>query len=78
MKAEVVRRLPNGLYLVRMENRHEAIAHPAGAAGAKSTGNFVRLLPGDVVDVELSPLDPARGRIQSCLKSAGNAKDAAE
>ncbi|MSV28780.1 MAG: translation initiation factor IF-1 [Bryobacterales bacterium] len=74
MKGKVVDQLPNGLYRVRLENQHEALAH---AGGANSAGNFVRLSPGDLVEVELSPLDPTRGRIQNRVTFAAGAKSAA-
>ncbi len=77
MKAKVVDQLPNGLYRVRLENQHEALAHAGGTAGANSAGNFVRLSPGDLVEVELSPLDPTRGRIRNRVTFAAGAKSAA-
>ncbi len=73
MTGKVVDQLPNGLYRVRLENQHEVLAHAGGAAGAKSAGNFVRLSAGDRVEVELSPLDPTRGRIRYRANIAGSA-----
>ena len=59
MKAQVLEQLPSLLYRVKLETGFEALAHPAG----ELKRNFVRLLPGDRVEVELSPRDPGRGRI---------------
>lgn len=56
---EVVERLPSGLFRVRLESRHEVIAHKAD----EPRRNFVRVLVGDRVVVELSPYDLTRGRI---------------
>jgi translation initiation factor IF-1 len=50
---------------VELENRRQVLAHPAGAAKR----NFVRLLPGDRVEVELAPDDYTRGRIMRRLGS---------
>ena len=57
--ARVVEELPSLLFRLELENRKQVLAHPAGS-GLK---NFVRLLPGDRVEVELSKADPGRGRI---------------
>ncbi len=57
--ATVIEQLPRMLFRVELENRKQALCHVAG----KMRRNFVRLLPGDRVTVELSPRDPARGRI---------------
>ena len=51
--------MPNGVYRVELENRNVALAHPAG----EKARNFVRLLPGDRVEVVLTPHDLTRGRI---------------
>ena len=51
--------MPNGVYRVELENRKVALAHPAG----EKARNFVRLLPGDRVEVVLTPHDLTRGRI---------------
>ena len=50
---------PNAIYLVVLENRQRVLAHLVGVVER----NFVRLVPGDRVEVELSPHDPGRGRI---------------
>jgi translation initiation factor IF-1 len=51
--------LPRALYRVAIKGGHEVTAH----AGSGTTRNFVRLVVGDRVTVELSPKDPGRGRI---------------
>ena len=57
--ATVVKELPNAIYEVVLESRHKVLAHLVGVVKR----NFVRLVPGDRVEVELSPHDPTRGRI---------------
>jgi translation initiation factor IF-1 len=56
--------LPNAVVRVKLANQGLVLAH---AAGATKT-NFVRVRPGDRVQVELSPHDPGRGRIVRLLK----------
>lgn len=51
--------LPNAVFRVKLESGHEVQAHVCG----KIRMNFVRILPGDRVKVELSPYDLSRGRI---------------
>jgi len=51
--------LPNALFRVELENGHLVLAHISG----KIRMNFIRILPGDKVKVELSPYDLSRGRI---------------
>jgi translation initiation factor IF-1 len=55
----VAERLPSSLYRVRLEDGHQVIAH----VGDRVDRNFVRLLVGDRVRIELSPVDLGRGRI---------------
>ncbi|NLP30536.1 MAG: translation initiation factor IF-1 [Clostridiales bacterium] len=50
---------PNAMFKVKLENGHEVLAHISG----KIRMNFIRILPGDRVKVELSPYDLSRGRI---------------
>jgi translation initiation factor IF-1 len=59
--ATVLESLPNAMFRVKLENGsgHIMIAHVSG----KMRMNFIRILPGDRVTVELSPYDLARGRI---------------
>jgi Translation initiation factor 1 (IF-1) len=59
VEARVVEAMPNGLFRLELENRDMVLGHP----GAEKVKNFVRLLPGDRVEVALSPQDPGRGRI---------------
>ena len=55
----VVEPLPNAMFRVELENKHQVLAHVSG----KMRMNFIRILPGDKVKVELSPYDLTRGRI---------------
>ena len=55
----VLEALPNATFVVRLENGFEVLAHISG----KIRMNFIRILPGDKVRVELSPYDLSRGRI---------------
>lgn len=57
--ATVVETLPNAMFRVELENKHQVLAHVSG----KMRKNFIRILPGDKVLVELSPYDLSRGRI---------------
>ncbi len=51
--------LPNAMFKVKLENDYEVLAHISG----KMRMNFIRILPGDRVKIELSPYDLSRGRI---------------
>lgn len=55
----VVEALPNANFRVRLENGFEVLAHISG----KIRMNFIKIIPGDRVKVELSPYDLSRGRI---------------
>ena len=55
----VLEPLPNAMFRVELENKHEVLAHISG----KMRMNFIRILPGDKVALELSPYDLSRGRI---------------
>jgi translation initiation factor IF-1 len=57
--ATVVEPLPNAMFRVELENKHQVLAHVSG----KMRKNFIRILAGDKVAVELSPYDLTRGRI---------------
>jgi translation initiation factor IF-1 len=58
--ATVLETLPNAMFRVEIEdNKHQVLAHISG----KMRKNFIRILPGDRVLVELSPYDLGRGRI---------------
>jgi translation initiation factor IF-1 len=60
----VTAQLPSGLYQVQVEGEHRVTAHPTGSAER----NFVRLLVGDRVIVELTARDGTRGRIIRKMK----------
>ena len=55
----VIETLPNAMFRVELENKHVVLAHISG----KMRKNFIRILPGDKILVELSPYDLTRGRI---------------
>ncbi len=55
----VIEPLPNAMFRVELQNGHKVLAHVSG----KIRMNFIRILPGDKVTVELSPYDLTRGRI---------------
>ncbi len=55
----VVESLPNAMFRVDLQNQHRVLAHVSG----KMRMNFIRILPGDKVMLELSPYDLTRGRI---------------
>ena len=55
----VVDALPNAMFKVKLENGHEVLAHISG----KLRQNYIKILPGDRVTMELSPYDLSRGRI---------------
>lgn len=63
MEAVVIKALPNAMFLVEApvgdDGKHQVLAHVSG----KMRKNFIRILPGDHVTVELSPYDLKRGRI---------------
>jgi translation initiation factor IF-1 len=59
VEGTVVEPLPNAMFRVELENGHKVLAHISG----KMRMNFIRILPGDKVTVELSPYDLTRGRI---------------
>jgi translation initiation factor IF-1 len=59
VQGTVVDALPNAMFKVKLENGHEILAHISG----KLRMNFIRILPGDTVTIELSPYDLTRGRI---------------
>ena len=59
VEGTVVEALPNTNFKVQLENGHEILAHISG----KLRMNYIKILPGDKVKVELSPYDLNRGRI---------------
>jgi len=64
VEGTVLEPLPNTMFAVELENGHRVLAHISG----KLRMNFIRILPGDRVRVELSPYDLNRGRITYRLK----------
>jgi translation initiation factor IF-1 len=59
MAGDVIEALPNAMFRVRLENEHEITCHVSG----KIRMNYIRILPGDKVTVEMSPYDLTKGRI---------------
>jgi translation initiation factor IF-1 len=59
VKGRVAETLPNAMFKVDLENGHKVLAHISG----KMRMNYIRILPGDLVAVELSPYDLTKGRI---------------
>ena len=55
----VVEKLPNAMFKVELENGHVVLAHISG----KLRMNFIKILPGDKVTLEMSPYDLSKGRI---------------
>jgi translation initiation factor IF-1 len=55
----VLEALPNAMFKVQLENKHVILCHLSG----KMRMNFIRILPGDKVTVEMSPYDLSKGRI---------------
>lgn len=60
----IIESMPNAMFRVKLENDHEILAHISG----KIRKNFIRILPGDRVKVEMTPYDLSRGRITFRLK----------
>ena len=59
VEGSVLEPLPNATFRVELDNGHEVLAHISG----KMRMHYIRILPGDRVQVELSPYDLSRGRI---------------
>ncbi len=59
MAGEVVEKLPNAMFKVKLENDHEVLCTISG----KMRKYYIRILPGDKVKVDISPYDLSRGRI---------------
>ena len=59
VEAKVVEALPNAQFRVELENGHQVLAYITG----NMRRNFIKVLPGDAVTIELSPYDLTRGRI---------------
>ena len=56
---KVIEKLPNAMFQVELENGRQVLAHISG----KLRMNYIRILPGDKVTIELSPYDLSKGRI---------------
>ena len=59
LEGTVVEAMPNAMFKVELENKHQILAHISG----KLRMHFIRILPGDKVTVEMSPYDLTKGRI---------------
>ncbi len=59
VEGTVLEKLPNAMFRVELVNKHVVLAHISG----KLRMNFIRILPGDKVTIELSPYDLSKGRI---------------
>ncbi|MCM8781877.1 MAG: translation initiation factor IF-1 [Candidatus Omnitrophica bacterium] len=59
VQAKVIETLPNAMFRLELDNGHKVLGYVSG----KMRMNFIRILPGDIVTVELSPYDLSRGRI---------------
>ncbi|MDO4476147.1 MAG: translation initiation factor IF-1 [Lachnospiraceae bacterium] len=59
VEGKVLEKLPNAMFRVELQNGHVVLAHLSG----KLRVNFIRILPGDKVKIELSPYDLSKGRI---------------
>ena len=59
VEGKVVEKLPNAMFQVELENGHRILAHISG----KLRMNFIRIIPGDKVLIEMSPYDLTKGRI---------------
>lgn len=64
LEGTIVESMPNAMFRVKLENEHEILAHISG----KIRKNFIRILPGDKVRVEMTPYDLTKGRITFRLK----------
>ncbi len=59
VEGTVIEALPNAMFRVELQNGHKVLGHVAG----KMRMNFIKILPGDKVSLELSPYDLTKGRI---------------
>ena len=59
VEGKVTETLPNAMFRVELKNGHRILAHISG----KMRMHYIRILPGDIVKVEMSPYDLSRGRI---------------
>ena len=59
MQGEILENLPNATFRVKLENGHVVLGHISG----KMRKNFIRIVPGDRVKIEITPYDLSKGRI---------------
>ncbi|MBL4903295.1 MAG: translation initiation factor IF-1 [Desulfocapsa sp.] len=59
VEGTIIEPLPNAMFRVELDNGHKVLAHISG----KMRMHFIKILPGDLVTIELSPYDLTRGRI---------------
>ena len=64
LEGTIIESMPNAMFKVKLENDHEILAH----ISCKIRKNFIRILPGDRVKVEMTPYDLSKGRITFRLK----------
>ena len=64
VEGEVIEPLPNAMFRVELDNGHKVLAHISG----KMRMNYIRILPGDKVTVEMTPYDLTRARITFRVK----------
>ena len=64
LEGTIIESMPNAMFKVKLENEHEILAHISG----KIRKNFIRILPGDRVKVEMTPYDLSKGRITYRMK----------
>ena len=64
IEGKIIESMPNAMFRVELENGHEILAH----ISCKIRKNFIRILPGDRVKVEMTPYDLTKGRITFRLK----------
>ena len=64
MQGEIIETLPNATFRVKLENDHVVLGHISG----KMRMNYIRILPGDKVTVEMTPYDLTKGRINYRFK----------
>ena len=64
IEGTILESMPNAMFRVKLENGHEILAHITG----NLIKNFIRILPGDRVKVEMTPYDLTKGRITFRLK----------
>ena len=64
IEGTILESMPNAMFRVKLENDHEILAHISG----KIRKNFIRILPGDRVKVEMTPYDLTKGKITFRLK----------